>query len=43
MILRIFREEGVDLKGVTDRTDRPLFVEVPLGHFAGCGGGGVNE
>ncbi|MGA1873020.1 MAG: FAD-dependent oxidoreductase [Thermoplasmatota archaeon] len=35
MIFRIFREEGVDLGEVTDRVDRPLFVEVPLGHFAG--------
>jgi len=43
MILKLFREEGVDLKGVTDRTDRPLFVEVPLGHFTGCGGGGPDE
>ncbi len=38
MIQRIFREEGIDLKEVTDRTDRPLFVEVPLGAFAGVGG-----
>jgi Fe-S-cluster-containing hydrogenase component 2/thioredoxin reductase len=43
MILRIFKEEGVDLRGVTDRTDRPLFVEVPLGHFAGCTGGDGDE
>jgi NADPH-dependent 2,4-dienoyl-CoA reductase/sulfur reductase-like enzyme/Fe-S-cluster-containing hydrogenase component 2 len=35
MIWRIFREEGVDLADVTDRVDRPLFVEVPLGYFAG--------
>ena len=38
MIQRIFREEGIDLGEVTDRTDRPLFVEVPLGAFAGVGG-----
>ena len=42
MILRIFREEGVDLSEVTDRTDRPLFVEVPLGLFAGVDGGEDN-
>ncbi|MBN1539771.1 MAG: (2Fe-2S)-binding protein, partial [Candidatus Thermoplasmatota archaeon] len=35
MIFRIFREEGVALGEVTDRVDRPLFVEVPLGYFAG--------
>jgi len=35
MIWRIFQEEGVDLGEVTDRTDRPLFVEVPLGVLAG--------
>lgn len=35
MIWRIFQEEGVDLGEVTDRVDRPLFVEVPLGILAG--------
>jgi sarcosine oxidase subunit alpha len=35
MIWRIFKEEGIDLGEVTDRTDRPLFVEVPLGILAG--------
>ena len=35
MIWRIFQEEGVDLKAVTDRVDRPLFVEVALGTLAG--------
>ena len=43
MIYRIFREEGVDLGEITDRTDRPLFVEVPLGTFAGMDGGGSHE
>jgi sarcosine oxidase subunit alpha len=38
MIWRIFQEEGVDLGEVTDRTDRPLFVEVPLGNLAGMRG-----
>jgi hypothetical protein len=35
MIWRIFKEEGVDLGQVTDRVDRPLFVEVPMGALAG--------
>jgi NADPH-dependent 2,4-dienoyl-CoA reductase/sulfur reductase-like enzyme/Fe-S-cluster-containing hydrogenase component 2/bacterioferritin-associated ferredoxin len=35
MIWRMFQEEGVDLGTVTDRVDRPLFVEVPIGAFAG--------
>ncbi len=38
MIWRIFRDEGVDLKEVTDRVDRPLFVEVPFGTLAGAKG-----
>jgi len=36
MIWRIFQEEGIDFKMVTDRVDRPLFLEVPIGVFAGC-------
>ncbi|MEW6666021.1 MAG: FAD-dependent oxidoreductase [Thermodesulfobacteriota bacterium] len=35
MIWRLFKEEGIDLGEVTDRVDRPLFVEVPLGILAG--------
>jgi len=35
MIRRIFSEEGIDLGDVTDRIDRPLFVEVPMGILAG--------
>jgi NADPH-dependent 2,4-dienoyl-CoA reductase/sulfur reductase-like enzyme/Fe-S-cluster-containing hydrogenase component 2 len=35
MIWRIFQEEDIDLKDVTDRVDRPLFIEVPIGVFAG--------
>ena len=38
MIWRIFQEEGVDLGKVTDRVDRPLFVEVPMGSLAGVDG-----
>jgi bacterioferritin-associated ferredoxin len=36
LILSIFRSEGVDLKEVTGFSKRPLFVEVPLGIFAGA-------
>ncbi|MCK7504182.1 MAG: NAD(P)/FAD-dependent oxidoreductase [Desulfobacterales bacterium] len=39
MIWRMFKEEGVDLGTVTDRVDRPLFVEVPIGAFAGIAEG----
>ena len=39
MIWRIFQEEGIDLEEITDRTDRPLFVEVPMGCLAGIDGG----
>ncbi|HPD40538.1 MAG TPA: FAD-dependent oxidoreductase [Anaerolineae bacterium] len=35
LILRLFREEGVPLSEVTRNIPRPLFVEVPLGVFAG--------
>jgi len=35
LILRLFREEGVPLEEVTDFVHRPLFLEVPLGLFAG--------
>ena len=35
LLLRLFREEGIDLTKVTDQVKRPLFVEVPLGAFAG--------
>ena len=37
MVWRIFKEEGIDLAEVTDRVDRPLFVEVPIGALAGAG------
>ncbi len=43
MIWRLFQEEGIDLAEVTDRVDRPLFVEVPLGTFAGTFGGDSDE
>ena len=35
LIRRLFRDEGIPDSEVTDRTVRPLFVEVPLGVFAG--------
>ncbi len=43
MIWRIFQEEGIDLGTVTDRVDRPLFVEVPIGILAGAHGGDRSE
>ncbi len=35
LIHRLFKEEGVPFDDVVDVTKRPLFVEVPLGVFAG--------
>jgi sarcosine oxidase subunit alpha len=35
LILRLFREENIPLKEVTPGTERPVFVEVPFGIFAG--------
>ena len=35
LILRLFREEGIDLSEVTLPTDRPFVAEVPLSVFAG--------
>lgn len=35
LLQRIFREEGVPWTEVTPLTQRPLFMEVPLGAFAG--------
>ncbi len=43
MIWRIFQEEGIDLGEVTDRIDRPLFVEVPIGFLAGMREGDQDE
>jgi NADPH-dependent 2,4-dienoyl-CoA reductase/sulfur reductase-like enzyme/ferredoxin len=40
LIHRLFREEGVSEKEVIDQTKRPLFIEIPLGIFAGLSGGG---
>ncbi len=35
LIRQIFRQEGVPVDQITPGTRRPLFVEVPLGIFAG--------
>lgn len=35
LVHRLFRDEGVPMTEVTDNTRRPLFIEVPLGVFAG--------
>ena len=35
LILRIFKEEGVPASEITELTRRPLFMEVPMGAFAG--------
>lgn len=36
LITRLFREAGIPVEEVTQGTQRPLFVEVPLGIFAGA-------
>ncbi len=45
LILRLFRDEGVPASEITVATRRPLFVEVPLGRFAGIdeAKGGQND
>ena len=35
LIHRLFRDEGIPSNDITDSTRRPLFMEVPLGVFAG--------
>ena len=37
LIHRLFRDEGIPDAKVVDQTARPLFMEVPLGAFAGVG------
>ncbi len=39
LIRRLFREEGIAEAEVVDQTRRPLFMEVPLGIFAGIENG----
>ena len=44
LILRLYREMGIDLSQVTLPTARPFVAEVPLGVFAGADGtGGTSE
>ena len=38
LIQRLFKEEGVPFDKVTDPSRRPVFIEVPLGIFAGESG-----
>ena len=35
LIYRLFKEENIPGSDIVDRTQRPLFIEVPLGIFAG--------
>jgi sarcosine oxidase subunit alpha len=35
LIHRLFRDEGISDAEVVDQIDRPLFMEIPLGAFAG--------
>jgi NAD(P)H-nitrite reductase large subunit len=39
LIHRLFREEGVPESEIVDQPKRPLFMEVPLGVFAGVSSG----
>jgi len=39
LIKRLFREEGVSISEVEENTQRPIFMEVPLGAFAGVAAG----
>jgi sarcosine oxidase subunit alpha len=43
LIHRLFREEGIFETDVIPLTRRPLFVEVPLGVFAGVEGGDLHK
>jgi sarcosine oxidase subunit alpha len=43
LIHRLFREEGVPESEVVDQPKRPLFLEVPLGAFAGLEDGGEGD
>jgi NAD(P)H-nitrite reductase large subunit len=36
MIHRLFQEQGIPMGQVEDHTKRPIFIEVPLGVFAGA-------
>jgi bacterioferritin-associated ferredoxin len=41
LIKRIFREEGIPIEKVAEEVKRPLFIEVPLGTFAGTASAGA--
>ncbi len=41
LIKRIFREEGIPIEEVAEQVKRPLFIEVPLGTFAGTASAGA--
>ncbi|MHB8054256.1 MAG: FAD-dependent oxidoreductase [Candidatus Aminicenantales bacterium] len=43
LVHRLFREEGVAEKDIIDQPKRPLFMEVPLGTFAGNESGAGKE
>jgi len=43
LIKRIFREEGIPIEEVAEEVKRPLFIEVPLGTFAGTASAGTEE
>lgn len=43
LVHRLFREEGVPETEIVDQPKRPLFMEVPLGTFAGLGTGAGKE
>ncbi len=43
MIRQIFRQEGIPTRDIVSGTRRPIFVEVPLGKFAGKDEGGSHE
>jgi len=38
IIHRLFREEGIPVDEIIESTKRPIFIEVPLGTFAGANG-----
>ena len=43
LILRLFRDEGVAASEITVATRRPVFIEVPLGIFAGADEGNADS
>jgi sarcosine oxidase subunit alpha len=43
LVHRLFREEGVPESEIVDQPKRPLFMEIPLGLFAGLDGAGEDR